>query len=449
MAKRLLIVDDEENLCKQLARFFTMKGYAVESAHDGAAALQALTTFAPEVVLLDLRLPDQSGIDLLQRIKREQPGTGVVMFTAYGDVDTAVRATQLGADHFVLKPVKLDSLEALVERILSTYRSQAEVTYLRGRLDEFRGKDKVQRLLLPPAVKEAITLLAENPGTNVLILGETGTGKGMVANAIHALSPRAEEPFVDVNCAGLSSQLLESELFGHERGAFTDAKSLKRGLLEVAHGGSLFLDEVGDLSLDVQAKLLKVIEDRRFRRLGGTANLKVDVRLMAATNVELERAVKEGRFRADLYYRLTVIPIHLPPLRQRPEDIVPLAQLFREEFSQSLSKPIQGIAPAAEAMLGAYAWPGNIRELRNVMERAALLCPGTAILPGHLPEGLRARSRAAPSLTDDDLSLEAVERSHIQRILALCGGNRSRAAGMLRIHRATLIKKIQRYQIDG
>ena len=448
MSKRILIVDDEQKLCEQLRRFFEAKGFQVFTTYDGGSAVALVRSTEVDVVLLDLRLPDMSGLEVLQEIKRGYPGTGVIIITAHGDVDTAVNAIQLRADNFVLKPVNLKTLLAVVERVLDSYRSQQEVLFLRGRLSQIRGR-KVKQLLLPPEVMQTVRLLAENPATNVLILGETGTGKGMVANAIHELGPRSDQQLVDLNCAGLAGNLLESELFGHEKGAFTDAKKTKRGLLEIAHKGTLFLDEVGDMSLEVQAKLLKVLEERRFRRLGGTVNVDVDVRLMAATHVDLEKAAKAGTFRSDLYYRLSVMPIVLPPLRARRGDIVPLTNLFLTEFSTKFGKTVSRCSRETEAVLEAYAWPGNVRELRNVLERAVLLCGAEEVEPRHLPENMRTQVRTPQFVEGQDYSLESVEARHIRRILTLCDNNRSRAAKLLGIHRTTLLSKISKYKLDG
>jgi transcriptional regulator with PAS, ATPase and Fis domain len=299
-------------------------------------------------------------------------------------------------------------------------------------------------------VSETIHALASSPTTSVLIQGETGTGKGVAARLIHELSERATKSFVDINCATLTPEFLESELFGHEKGAFTDAKDFKRGMLEVAHGGSLFLDEIGELAPSVQAKLLHVLEEKRFRRLGATANIQVDARLIAATNADLERAVKAGAFRKDLFYRLNVMPILLPPLRQRREEILPLAQDFLEEFvSTQARKKIRGLAPEAENALQTYGWPGNIRELRNVMERAALLCERDVIGVEHLPASLTQKPRAAGFDGGENLSMDSVESDHIRKVLRLCEGSRSQAARLLGIHRSTLLQKIAKYGLDG
>jgi two-component system, NtrC family, response regulator AtoC len=356
---------------------------------------------------------------------------------------------QLKADNFVLKPIDLQVLEAIVNKCLESLRAQVEVQYLKQKVSRLKGADQLDRLQQPQEVHHAIQLLAENSSTTVLILGETGTGKGMVANTIHALSDRRDYPLVDVNCAGLHSEFLESELFGHEKGAFTDAKSFKRGLLEVANRGSLFLDEIGEMSLPVQAKLLNVIENKTFRRLGGTVNIEVDVRIIAATNSNLEQAVKANRFRNDLYFRLNVIPVLLPPLRERREDILPLAQIFLGEFNRLLVKAVAGFSAEVETMLLQYSWPGNIRELKNVIERGVLLCDGNLIEPAQLPDNLRTvRSRSLLS-RKGNYNLEALEKQQIEKALSDCQGNHSRAAQLLGIHRSTLIKKIKKYGLSS
>jgi transcriptional regulator with PAS, ATPase and Fis domain len=323
-----------------------------------------------------------------------------------------------------------------------------EVMYLKGSAPELHVTHTTRRMLLPPDVIKTVRLLASNPQTCALILGETGTGKGMVATAIHELSERRENPFVDVNCAGLNEALLESELMGHERGAFTDAKTAKRGLIEVADRGTLFLDEIGELTLPIQAKMLKVIEERTFRHVGGTVNLSASVRIIAATNANLEQAVKAGRFRSDLFFRLNVLPLTLPPLRKRREEIPQLTSLFLAEFATAMKKPGLRISPEAETMLLFYSWPGNIRELRNVIERAVLLCEDDTVMPAHLPGNLRSRASQSGSLPAlGDFRLETVEARHIENVLRACGGNRSNAAKLLGIHRATLIKKIRLYNL--
>ncbi len=443
MSARILIVDDEPSVRRYLTRFLEAKGYEVVEADDGAAGLLRLSDFSPDVVLLDLRLPDMHGVEVLERIHRADPGVGVVVITGHGDVETAVQAMKAHADHFMLKPVDLDVLETIIQRLLARYQLRDELEYLRGRL-QTPGGDEVH-LLLPEDLAARIRMLADSDTTTVLLLGETGTGKGFMARLIHDLGPRSDHGFVDINCAGLAGPLLESELFGHEQGAFTDAKTRKRGLLEFADQGSLFLDEIGDMPLEVQSKLLKVIEDKSFRRVGGVQSLQVDTRIMAATNIDLEAAVRAGRFRQDLFYRLSVVPLELPPLRQRRESIPGLARRFLSEMGRTLGKPSLELSPAAERVLVAHGWPGNIRELRNVIERAVLLCSEAEVEPRHLPETLRPRRGRKPIDLSADNTLAAVEARHIQRILELVDDNRSQAAELLGVHRSTLIAKIKKY----
>ncbi len=447
MLNSLLIVDDDEFISQNLKKYFGIKGFNVQVAHDGKSGIKLCQTTPTDMVLLDFWLPDMSGLDVLKIIKSTSPGTGVIIITAYGDVETAVKAIQMKADNFILKPIDLEVLKDMVEKSLESYRTQAEVQYLKRKVSRLEGSPLLKMLRQSQEVYHAIRLLADNFSTNVLILGETGTGKGMVARIIHELSDRRTSQFVDINCAGLSSDLLESEIFGHERGAFTDAKTFKRGLLEVANGGSIFLDEIGELSLSVQAKLLKVIEKKNFRRLGGTADVGVDIRIMAATNTELEKVVKERKFRKDLYFRLNVMPITLTPLRSRTKDILPLANIFLEEFKKLFVKEISGFSPEAEAMLLYYSWPENIRELRNVVERAVLLCEGNFIRTMDLPDNLKRRKISPKLSPEDDWSLESMEKKHLEKILAACNNNHSKAAEILGIHRSTLIKKIEKYNL--
>ena len=449
MPNSILIVDDENSIRLNLERFFSAKGFHVRSAADGKSGLDNFHKIPPDVVLLDLRLPDMSGLDILEKMKTISPGTGVIMFTAYGDVETAVKAMQMKADNFILKPIDLTALEAIVMKVLESYRAREEMIFLKQKVSRLEGFPQMKRLRQPPEVLEAISLLAEKPSSTVMVLGETGTGKGLVAKIIHEMSERKDFPFVDVNCAGLNPELLETELFGHEKGAFTDAKSSKRGLLEVADGGSLLLDEVGELSLSVQAKLLKVIEERTFRRLGGTSSIEVNVRIMAATNSDLEKSMKEGKFRKDLFYRLNVMPVVLPPLRERKEDILPMAWIFLEDYNTQFVRNIRGFQPEAEGILTHYSWPGNCRELRNVIERAVLICDSDRIRTADMPSNLTTKwEKDRPFEEAENLSLEEMERQHIRKILANCGYNNSRAARVLGINRSTLLKKIKKYQFQ-
>lgn len=449
MLNTILIVDDEVSILRNLKTYFASQGFGVETAADGKSGVEICRNLQVDVVLLDLKLPDMSGLEVLTQIKTISPGTGVIIITAFGDVRTAVEAIKLKADNFVLKPIELASLLVIVNNCLENYARRKEAQYLREKLSRIEGQETYYKLRQPEEITQGIRLLSEKSSVNVLILGETGTGKGMIARIIHDLSDRRERAFVDLNCAGLSENLLESELFGHEAGAFTDARSQKRGLLEVAAGGSVFLDEVGDLSPSVQAKLLKVIEEKSFRRLGGVVNINADVRIMAASNIDLESAVQDKKFREDLYYRLKVMPLKLPPLRERREDIMPLAGVMLEEFTVLLGRNISGFSTEAEGVLYYYSWPGNIRELRNVVERAVLICTEGIIQAQHLPEDMRkGQGGREPIPGNADLSLEDSEKIHIQNVLKTCRGNHSQAARILKIHRSTLIKKIRKYQLE-
>jgi len=447
MSARLLIVDDEESIRVHLQRYFKRRGLEALTASSGTVALRICESSMVDVVLLDLRLPDIDGLDVLERLKAISPQTGVIIVTAHGDVETAVRAMQMKADNFLLKPVDLKVLEVLIDRILDEERTRSEIVYLKEKVSHLSGYGGALKVRLPPGEAKTIQAIADSPSTSVLILGETGTGKGVVGRLIHDLSARAARPFVDINCASLSPELLESELFGHERGAFTDAREFKRGMLELANGGSLCLDEVAELGPSAQAKLLKVVEEKTFRRLGGTVNIQIDARLIFATNQDLERLVKQGSFRKDLYYRLGVMMLALTPLRDRKDDVIPLATDFLSEFARAAAKTILGFSQAAENALTAYAWPGNIRELKNVVERAILLCRTDRIEAEHLPANLQHKARVSSNLRDEDLALAGVERRHIAHVLQFCEGNRSHAARLLGIHRSTLLDKIRLYRL--
>lgn len=353
-----------------------------------------------------------------------------------------------GAEDFLEKdPRSLEATEIRVEKAVELLRLRRENLYLRGRVRSeavIPGEHQAIRRL-----NAMVDLLAQSPSTTILIQGESGTGKELLARAIHLKSLRKDKPFLEINCAGLSETLLESELFGHEKGAFTDAKALKRGLLEVADGGTVLLDEVGDLPLSVQPKLLRVLESKTFRRVGGTRDIAVDVRIIAATNKDLAKLVEKGSFREDLYYRLKVMPLQAPPLRERGKDILLLADLFVKEFNTLLKKRIKGYSQEAQSLLLAYPWPGNVRELRNVTERAMILCQGDWILPAHLPAELQGLTPSEEALTlrEGPLTLEELEKKHIQEVLASVGGNRSQAAKVLGISRSTLQEKIKKYRL--
>lgn len=447
MNRALLLVDDDTAVLSLLARFFERNGWLVQQAAEASGAMALYERDRPDIVLLDVDLPGISGLRLLEVMRRRDPDATVIMLTGQADVATAVEAMQLGAENFLTKPVELAHVEAAAERAYE----KSELRRLNRFLSERQEPVAASLLGRSPAMREIarqVELLAATE-TTVLLTGETGTGKGHVARLLHSMSNRSSCPFVEINCAGLSATLLESEVFGHEKGAFTDAREQKRGLLEVADSGTFFLDEVGDLAPDIQPKLLKVLESRRFRRLGGTREIEVDVRLVAATNRDLETSVRDGRFREDLYYRLNVLPLRLPPLRDRGRDeIAELAIRVLLELRPRVGRGPSRFSPDALALLTQYGWPGNIRELRNVLERALLLSgDADVVLPAHLPPEV-AGAEALPTHAAGDLSLEEVERRHIAHVLARHAGNRSQAARTLGISRATLYEKIARYGLD-
>src|SRR5688500_8765881 len=430
----ILVVDDDQTVRETLAEFFDSLGYIVRSAATATAGRQAAAEHAPDVVLVDLRLPDASGLTLLEALRADDPELGVIVLTGHADVPTAVRAMQQGALDFLEKPAELEALGVAVDRAAELVGLRREVSVLRAR----RG-DTVANggggTADPPSLERLIDLAARSDEAPVLIVGETGTGKGFVARRIHERSRRATLPFVEVNGASLSATFLESELFGHERGAFTDAKQAKRGLFEVAGRGTLFLDEIGEVVPEVQPKLLQVLEERTFRRLGGTSELRSDARVAAATPQPLAQRVQEGAFRADLYYRLQVLTLALPPLRDRRDELAELARMFTPAGSR--------LGQAALRTIERYEWPGNVRELKNTLWRASLLAEGGEIQPRHLSLPEIAGSSAPVPVT-----LADAERTAIVDALAATGGNRVQAAQRLGIARSTLLEKIKRLGIE-
>jgi DNA-binding NtrC family response regulator len=452
MTRSILLIDDDAQLLAALTHFFERRGWSVSRALDGRTGIELYERDAPDVVLTDLEMPGLSGLQVVDVLRSRDPEAVVVLLTGHGDIATAVEALKLGAEHFLTKPVDYDHLAIVAERAREKSLLRVRVATLADADPSATGADLAALGSSPlmSRLGERLRLLASGTAP-VLLAGETGTGKGWLARRLHALSPRARAPFVAVNCAELTPSFLSSELFGHERGAFTDAKQARRGLFELADGGTLFLDEIGDLALEVQPKLLTVLDTHRFRRLGGTRELEVDVRVIAATNVDLRAAVRARRFREDLYYRLAVLPLELPPLRERgAADIAQLARSALDELRRRDGRGATHLAPESIAALGRYAWPGNIRELRNVLERALLLAPNAAVIePMHLPpeiEGAGDTMRDAPR-AGGELSLAAIERAHILRVLALADFNKVRAARDLGITRATLYTKLRTYGV--
>jgi two-component system response regulator AtoC len=460
MTGTILVVDDQESIRHFVSRNLEDEGHEVVCASTGKQALSSVRSHRPDLVLLDLRLPDLSGLEVLRRIKEEDKDLCVIIMTAFGDVESAVKAMKYGAFDYVNKPINLDQLQLMVEKALESQTLRRELNHLRERRfsKEFiRGQSP---MILQ--VYDIVDQVAKSESTSVLIEGESGTGKELIANLIHDQSSRREKPFLEINCAAIPRELLESELFGHERGAFTDAKTQKQGLLEMADGGTVFLDEVGEMSLNIQVKLLRVLERMSFKRVGGTRDIEVSVRIISATNRDLEDLVRKGRFREDLYYRLKVIPIHVPALRERKEDIIPLAKHFMLEFNKAFGKDFRSISQDAEKMLIDYPWPGNIRELRNLFERTVLLEGGEVVEPRHLKLSAAERSGDGKSLVSrlEDLLtaggvpsqgipleelIEEIERSLITKAFYFTNHNQSRTAQLLRMKRDRLRYRMKIY----
>ena len=443
---QICICDDEEGILKYLKKL--LKGHQVTTFSRGAELLAHLETPAgstAELLLQDLRMPEMDGLEILKRIRQLRPELPVIIMTAFATVDDAVRAIKLGAYDYLTKPFPNEKLLGMVENVLQMRRLASENRRLR---EELAGGAPEPMVFASPRFHEVydLTLKVAPSDANILVLGESGTGKELIASALHHNSQRRDHPFVSLNCAALSDTLLESQLFGHLRGAFTGAVTNQKGMLEEADGGTLFLDEIGDVSPAVQAKLLRVIQERDFIPVGSTRSKKVDVRFVAATNKDLQREVAEGRFREDLYYRLNVISINLPPLRDRPEDIEPLARHFLRRFAARMAKNIPAIEPEALAALQAYGWPGNVRELENVMERAVILTGGSAIGIAVIPlKGIeRSVVAAAPAAAPPArmVALEELERQHIEAVLKANNFNKSRTAEILDISRRTLDRRI-------
>ena len=440
---RLLLVDDEDFFRESISKELALTGYAVETAGSLEEARRLLRQEAFHVAVLDMRLPDGSGLDLLPEIKESSPTTEVILLTAYGTVEEATRAMKQGAHDFLMKPCKLGELEAVLEKAVEKQSLARNNIALERQVERLQPS---QRFVgQSPQVKDMLRLIERVAPTDstVLIRGKSGVGKEMVSNAIHKQSPRARQPFVVVDCAALHENLLQSELFGHEKGAYTGAVSLKHGLFEVADRGTIFLDEIGEITPPLQVKLLRVLETGTFRRLGGTADIRVDVRVIAATNRSLEAMMKEGQFREDLYYRLNVFSITIPPLRERRSDIPLLVEHFIHH-SSIVSKREARISTEALEALQRYPWPGNVRELKNVIEHALILCDSDVIEREHLPMAIRM----GPSFGAEDeatglLTLEEAEKSYIRRVLNECKGHRQKAAHILGISERTLYRKLQ------
>jgi two-component system response regulator HydG len=449
---RILIVDDDASTGELLGAALARRGFGAATAASGEAALAAFAAGDFDAVLTDLNMPDASGVDLCARLQASRPDVPVILLTAFGSLETAIAAIRAGAYDFLTKPPEIDALVIALERAIQTKALRDEVKRLRRAVE---GAQRFDRLLGGSAPMKALFALLEAAAASdasVVVTGETGTGKELVARALHQRGRRARGPFVATSCAALPEPLLESELFGHVRGAFTDARSAHAGLFLRANGGTLFLDEVGDMPLALQAKLLRALQERRARPVGGEAELPFDVRIVAATHRDLEAAVAARTFREDLFFRLNVIRVDVPPLRARGSDVLLIARSLVETFAARAGKPIQGITDAAAERLLAYAWPGNVRELENCIERAVALSEHDRIMVDDLPEKVRMARRAPAPVVGEEpseiLTLEEVERRHILRVCELTGGNKARAARLLGLDRATLYRRLERYAHD-
>ncbi len=445
---RVLVVDDEPEIVAVLTEALRREGHEVSACTTGAAALAAGGEERFDVVLADIRLPDLDGLAVLRGFQEASPESAVILMTAFGTVETAIQAIKAGAYDYVPKPFKLDEVRIAVQRALERKRLLEEN---RRYQQELRGKYRLENVVgaSGPMLEVFKTVARVAPTrSTVLIQGETGTGKELIARAIHYHSDRAQGPFVTVDCGALPETLLESELLGHERGAFTGATAMKRGLFEVGRGGTCFLDEIGDISPAVQSRLLRVLQEHEVKRVGGTEPIKVDVRVIAATNKNLDALVKARRFREDLFYRLSVVRLTLPPLRERADDIPLLAEFFLRKYAREAGKPVERIAPETMAFLCAHPWPGNVRELEHAMERAVVLTQNPTLLPQDLPPDLQAPGPARVAAEAPVLPLREMERRHLLFALERAGGNRKRAAEWLGITRRTLYRMAARHGID-
>jgi two-component system response regulator AtoC len=459
----ILLVDDQDTIRFFLEKTLTQEGYETVTAKTGAEAIEKARQVMPDLVLLDLKLPDMDGLEVLQKIKEIFPEICIVMITAFGDIETAVSAMKAGAYDFVSKPINLDQLLMAIRKGLESERLNREVLQLKRQMDPDVGFDFIMGD--SPEMKRlynVVEQVAKSDTTSVLIEGESGVGKEMIARLIHRYSARLEKPFLDINCASLPEQLLESELFGYEKGAFTDAKSQKQGLMEIANRGTLFLDEIGEMSLTIQVKLLRVMERMVFRRLGGTSDIHVSVRIVSATNRDLQKEVDEGRFRADLFYRLKVVPMYIPPLRDRKEDLLKFVHYFMNIYKTKFNKDFTAIDDEARDIMLGYPWPGNIRELKNVIERMVLLEKGPIIKAEYLPfsatrmeessvgrkiDNLISQDLPADGIDFDSIIAE-VEKELILKASNQTGWNQSRTARLLNMKRDKLRYRMKSFNIN-
>ncbi len=453
---RILIVDDEDLIRWSLQQKLTNWGYRALEASDGNTAIELAETESPDLILLDIQLPDKNGLEVLRAVRETNPRVVVIIMTAYGVLEDAVEALRLGAYDFVSKPLNFEELKATIQNALEAVKLRQEIKHFRER---DRKRFSFENIIgESDSIQESMRLMkkiASSPATTILFQGETGTGKDLFAKAIHYHSSRGERPFLAINCAALPHNLVESELFGYEKGAFTDARQQKKGILELADGGTLLLDEIGEMPFGLQAKLLRVLEDQSFKRVGGVQDVKVDVRVIASSNRDLKKMIEAETFRHDLFYRLNVITITLPPLRERSDDVRLLCRHFIDDYNDNFGKSITGLTPAAEALLRSYHWPGNVRELKNLIERAMILEDGPEIGADALPIDITEMPSPASdaelpelSIPVSGTSLERVEEELIRQALSRTSGNQTRAAKLLDISRDALRYKMKKFQLE-
>ncbi|MCP4719190.1 MAG: sigma-54-dependent Fis family transcriptional regulator [Desulfobacteraceae bacterium] len=457
--ERVLIVDDEKVLCQSLKMDFEEDEYIVKISNTGEEAIELILDFHPAVVLLDLRLPGINGIEVLKKIKVHDPDIAVIIMTAFGDTKITVEAIKCGAFHFINKPFELEELKKLVRQAVKGQVLKREVEYLRHQQRKiYRFCDLVGKSDKMMEIYKQIEILSKTNHTTVLVLGESGTGKELVASAIHFKSKRNKAPFMEINCASLPENLIESELFGYEKGAFTDAKQQKKGLLEIANHGTVFLDEIAEMPMSIQAKLLTFLEKKQFKRLGSGKDIEVDVRIIAATNQDIAKAIENKKFRKDLYYRLNVVSIHAPPLRERKDDVLALSNYFLAEFSRDMGKLPKTLLPEVEEIFNAYPWHGNVRELRNVIERAVIFCKGQTVGKDLLPKEMlhyknpkifelkfqNPENNVGKISHPIDAVLLKVEKQIIDDTLKQTKGNKTMASGLLGISRYSLTRRINK-----
>ncbi len=453
--EKILIVDDEAFIRENLERIIAEDGYRPISTESPENAIKIVAEEDISLVLLDLNLGSSSGLDVLRAMREIHPDILVIIITGYGTVESAVEALKIGAYDYIKKPFKADAIHLIVKLALETQSLRRKVKRLSRDADGINMAGNSPQLM---QIFQQIREVAKHETATVLITGESGTGKELVAQAIHNLSPRSQQPFIEINCGSLPFNLLESELFGHERGAFTDAKNRKLGLFEEAEGGSIFLDEIGEMDISLQVKLLRVLEDRKLRRLGGGRNIEINVRIIAATNADLKGALERKEFREDLYYRLNVFPIHIPPLRERREDIPLLLEYFLQRFSREFNKSMRSFSREALDLMTRYHWPGNVRELRNVVERICIMYNVEKILPAHLPRETWGESPQSEMPFDYEIPPEGiilddvvgqVEKELVEKAFKITGGNVAKTARILNVPRGTLRYKLEKYQLTG